>query len=93
MKQKQIGFEVNHNEVYRCNKCGGAAWRVVWLSTGDVQLQWNGSLYIVQRVMNSDDKSTSKGGGYSPSFFLLIYIYIISHTAKVDKYNPRLKRG
>ncbi|AJH48663.1 hypothetical protein DJ49_5791 [Bacillus anthracis] len=62
---------------------------------GDVQLQWNGSLYIVQRVMNSDDKSTSKGGGYSPSFFLLIYIYIyiISHTAKVDKYNPRLKRG
>lgn len=60
---------------------------------GDVQLQWNGSLYIVQRVMNSDDKSTSKGGGDSPSFFLLIYIYIISHTAKVDKYNPRLKRG
>ncbi|MDM5254224.1 hypothetical protein [Bacillus toyonensis] len=33
-KQKQIDFVVNHNEVYRCNKCGGAAWRVVWLSTG-----------------------------------------------------------
>lgn len=60
---------------------------------GDVQLQWNGSLYIVQRVMNSDDKSTSKGGGIPLPFFLLIYIYIISHTAKVDKYNPRLKRG
>lgn len=60
---------------------------------GDVQLQWNGSLYIVQRVMNSDDKSTSKGGGIPLPFSFDIYIYIISHTAKVDKYNPRLKRG
>ncbi|AAM26243.1 hypothetical protein F0720_26565 [Bacillus anthracis] len=42
MKQKQIGFEVNHNEVYRCNKCGGAAWRVVWLSTGrrTITMEW-----------------------------------------------------
>lgn len=44
---------------------------------GDVQLQWNGSLYIVQRVMNSDDKSTSKGGGVFPFLFSFdIYIYI-----------------
>lgn len=42
---------------------------------GDVQLQWNGSLYIVQRVMNSDDKSTSKGGGIPLPFSFDIYIY------------------
>jgi hypothetical protein len=56
---------------------------------GDVQLQWNGSLYIVQRVMNSDDKSTSKGGGF-PSLFLWIDSSIPSiseNTTLKQKYN------
>ncbi|MEC2256572.1 hypothetical protein P9H08_07685 [Bacillus cereus] len=41
-KQKRIDFGVNENEVYRCNKCGGAAWRIVWISTGrrTITMEW-----------------------------------------------------
>jgi hypothetical protein len=33
-KQKQVQIEVDRDEVYRCNECFDAAYRVTWISTG-----------------------------------------------------------